>query len=169
MSYYSFENLSFLLVDDNNPMRQMLRTILRQLGAADVIEAAEGATALALIRQRSVDIAICDMMMQPMNGIDFTHAVRQDGDSPNRFLPIIMTSAYSEPDKVTSARDAGVTEFLAKPLTVGAIYQRVMAVVERPRPFVRNGAYFGPLRRGIDSQPNWRTATASGPVEMLDG
>ncbi|WP_368744672.1 response regulator [Desertibaculum subflavum] len=170
MSYYSFENLSFLLVDDNEPMRRLVRTILHQLGSHDIVEAPEGEEALDLLRGQAVDIVVCDMMMRPMDGIAFTHAVRQDGRSPNRFLPIIMTSAYSEPDKVVAARDAGVTEFLAKPLSVTALYQRVMAVVERPRPFVRNGAYFGPLRRGIDAGPNIpRGGAGVGTLEMLDG
>lgn len=170
MSYYSFENLSFLLVDDNESMRRLVRTILHQLGSHDVVEAAEGEEALDLLRSRPVDIAVCDMMMRPIDGIAFTRAVRQDEKSPNRFLPIIMTSAYSEPDKVLAARDIGVTEFLAKPLSVTALYQRVMAVVERPRPFVRNGNYFGPLRRGIDAGPNIpRNPAGVGPLEMLDG
>jgi CheY-like chemotaxis protein len=175
VSYYSFENLSFLLVDDNASMRRVLRTILRQLGTSDVIEAPEGAVALEMLRRHSIDIAICDMKMRPMDGIAFTHAVRQDAGSPNRFLPIIMTSAYSEPANVVAARDTGVTEFLAKPLTVGTLYQRVMTVVERPRPFVRNGSYFGPLRRGIDATPGVLPKTlasrsvAIDPVEFLDG
>jgi len=170
VSYYSFENLSFLLVDDNESMRRLVRTILHQLGSHDIVDAPEGAVALTLLRKQPVDIAVCDMMMRPMDGIAFTRAVRQDAESPNRFLPIIMTSAYSEPDKVLAARDAGVTEFLAKPLSVTALYQRVMSVVERPRPFVRNGAYFGPLRRGIDAGPSIPRRPASfGTLEMLDG
>lgn len=170
MSYYSFENLSFLLVDDNESMRRLVRTILYQLGSHDIVEAPEGEVALDLLRNQPVDIAVCDMKMRPMDGIAFIHAVRQDETSPNRFLPIIMTSAYSEPDKVVAARDAGVSEFLAKPLSVTALYQRVMAVVERPRPFVRNGAYFGPLRRGIDAGPIVpRGAPSVGTLEMIDG
>ena len=170
MSYYSFENLSFLLVDDNESMRRLVRMILHQLGSHDIVEAPEGAVALRQLRGQPIDIVICDMMMRPMDGIAFTHAVRQDGSSPNRYLPIIMTSAYSEPDKVVAARDAGVTEFLAKPLSVTGLYQRVMNVVERPRPFVRNGNYFGPLRRGIDAGPSVpRHRTTSGAVELLDG
>jgi CheY-like chemotaxis protein len=170
VSYYSFENLSFLLVDDNESMRRLVRTILHQLGSHDIVEAPEGEEALDLLRRQPIDIAVCDMMMRPIDGIAFTRAVRQDARSPNRYLPIIMTSAYSEPDKVMAARDAGVTEFLAKPLSVTALYQRVMAVVERPRPFVRNGAYFGPMRRGIDPGPNVpRSPAGAATYEMLDG
>lgn len=177
MSYYSFENLVFLLVDDNVKMRRVIQSILDGLGATKVIEADEGAQALTVLRSNPVDIVMCDMMMTPMDGIAFTRAVRNDADSPNRFLPIIMTSAYSEPDKVVAARDAGVTEFLAKPLSVKAIYRRVMTVIERPRPFVRLDGYFGPARRGIDIVPGEGApppllrpvAPKPTPVEMIDG
>ncbi len=174
MSYYSFENLVFLLVDDNVKMRKIIRSILDGLGASTVIEADEGVQALALLKSNPVDIVMCDMMMAPMDGITFTRAVRTDAESPNRFLPIIMTSAYSEPDRVVAARDAGVTEFLAKPLSVTAIYRRVMTVIERPRPFVRVDGYFGPARRGIDivpgeGPPARPTAPKPVAVEMIDG
>jgi len=174
VSYYSFENLVFLLVDDNVRMRKLIQSILDGLGATRVIEADEGAQALALLKTNPVDIVMCDMMMAPMDGITFTRCVRQDDDSPNRFLPIIMTSAYSEPDKVVAARDAGVTEFLAKPLSVTAIYRRVMTVIERPRPFVRVEGYFGPARRGIDVMPGEgppppRPRPVASAVEMIDG
>jgi DNA-binding response OmpR family regulator len=48
---------------------------------------------------------------------------------------------------VVDARDAGVTEFVAKPLTAKAVLERIQAVIYRPRPFVRTPNYFGPDRR----------------------
>jgi hypothetical protein len=46
-----------------------------------------------------------------------------------------------------AARDAGVTEFLVKPLSAKALYERILSVVLHPRPFVRTKNYFGPDRR----------------------
>lgn len=167
VSYYSFEELFILLVDDNKRMRRLLRTILQGLGCNKLIEADDGEHALHLLRHIPVDLALCDMMMTPMDGITFARRIRMDEASPNRFLPILMASAYSEPERVIAARDAGVHDFLAKPVSVGAVYQRIMALVERPRPFVRAADYFGPVRRGIDLP---RPVTAPGPVmEFLDG
>jgi hypothetical protein len=48
---------------------------------------------------------------------------------------------------VRLARDAGINEFLAKPVSVKAIMSRLLAVIEHPRPFVRTKVYFGPCRR----------------------
>jgi hypothetical protein len=48
---------------------------------------------------------------------------------------------------VEAARDAGVTELLAKPVTAGHLFARIAEIVERPRAFVRTDTYFGPDRR----------------------
>jgi hypothetical protein len=48
---------------------------------------------------------------------------------------------------VEAARDAGVTEFLAKPITAHTLFSRIAEIVERPRAFVRCDSYFGPDRR----------------------
>jgi hypothetical protein len=48
---------------------------------------------------------------------------------------------------VTVARDAGVTEFLAKPISAKGLYQRILNVVASPRPFIKTKTYFGPDRR----------------------
>jgi DNA-binding response OmpR family regulator len=73
--------------------------------------------------------------------------VRTDDDSPNMFLPIIMMTGHTERARIFSARDAGVTEFLAKPVTAKSLLMRLTNIIEHPRPFVRAKGYFGPDRR----------------------
>jgi DNA-binding response OmpR family regulator len=58
-----------------------------------------------------------------------------------------MVTGHTERARIEAARDAGVTEFLAKPITVQSLLDRLIKIVERPRPFVRSEAYFGPDRR----------------------
>ena len=58
-----------------------------------------------------------------------------------------MLTGHSEKKRVTAARDAGVTEFLAKPISAKALYQRIVNVVANPRPFIKTKTYFGPDRR----------------------
>ena len=62
-------------------------------------------------------------------------------------FPIIMLTGHSEKRRVIEARDTGVTEFLAKPISAKALYQRVLNVVANPRPFIKTKSYFGPCRR----------------------
>ena len=73
--------------------------------------------------------------------------IRQPGSSGNPYVPIIMLTGHSEKRRVTIARDAGVTEFLAKPISAKALYQRILTVVASPRPFIKTKTYFGPDRR----------------------
>jgi len=58
-----------------------------------------------------------------------------------------MLSGYTEYGRVIEARDAGVNEFLAKPISAKALYQRFAANIDNPRPFIRTKHYFRPDRR----------------------
>ena len=141
------EALRVLLVEDNPHMRHILSTILSAVGVRQVREAADGDAALALLKRWECDFVIADFRMEPMDGVAFTRHVRNHADSPNPYLPIIMMTGHAERARVEEARDAGVTEFVVKPLTPRAMLDRINAVIERPRPFVKSAGYFGPDRR----------------------
>ncbi|NQV46785.1 MAG: response regulator [Rhodospirillaceae bacterium] len=144
---YNLERLNFLIVDDNKHMRGLVISILHALGAKNCIDAGDGADAFKELRHFPADIIICDWDMDPLDGLDFTRMVRTGSDSPNPFVPIIMLTGHTEMNRVVEARDAGVHEFLAKPISAKGLYSRIRSIIERPRPFVRAGIYFGPDRR----------------------
>jgi DNA-binding response OmpR family regulator len=73
--------------------------------------------------------------------------VRTAKDSPNPFVPIIMLTGHTEAYRVMRARDVGVTEFLAKPVSAQTLYRRLVSIVENPRQFVRAAGFSGPERR----------------------
>lgn len=139
--------LNILLVDDNQHMRAITSTILQSAGIRSIREVSDGTMALDALRARDVDLAIVDFNMQPMDGVKFTRLVRNSPDSVNPYLPIIMMTGHSEKSRVFEARDAGVTEFVVKPITGKAIFDRIQAVIMRPRAFVKTEDYFGPDRR----------------------
>ena len=142
--------LKVLLVDDNEHMRAIVGTILKGIGIVNLREARDGSEALEALRTWPADIAIVDFRMEPMDGVDLTRLVRNAADSRNPFLPIIMMTGFADRPRVEEARDSGVTELIVKPVTARAIIDRLNAVVNRPRPFVRTPDYFGPQRRRID-------------------
>ncbi|MBI1406644.1 MAG: response regulator [Caulobacter sp.] len=144
------ETLRVLLVDDNPHMRAIVSTILKGIGVRQLREAQDGADGLQALRSWPADLAIIDFRMDPLDGAQFTRMVRNSSDSQNPYLPIIMMTGFADRGRVFEARDAGVTEIIAKPLTARSIIERIEAVIMRPRPFVRTADYFGPLRRGID-------------------
>ena len=147
MSGYRFDRLKILVVDDNVHMRKLVVTILQAFGAIQIFEATEGERAWAILRDANPDVLFLDWMLEGMNGLDLTKLIRTSAASPNPFVPVIMLTGYTSLDHVRQARDAGVNEFLAKPVSVKAILTRLTAVIDRPRPFVRTKGYFGPCRR----------------------
>jgi CheY-like chemotaxis protein len=147
MSGATFETLKALVVEDNSHMRTLLRSLLNALGTKHVFEATNGADAFGLLRDARPDLILTDLTMKPIDGIEFTRDVRTSPLSANPFVPIVMITGHTERARVTAARDAGVTEFLAKPITAQNLFLRVAEIVDRPRPFVRCGDYFGPDRR----------------------
>jgi CheY-like chemotaxis protein len=151
--------LQVLLVDDNQHMRAIVAAVLKAAGVKRIREARDGSEALQVLARWQADVVITDFNMAPMDGVEFTRTLRTDPASPNPFLPVIMMTGHSEKSRVEAARDAGVTEFVAKPITARAIFDRLNAVIFRPRPFIQSETYFGPCRRRVndpDFEGPWR-------------
>ena len=136
-----------LVVDDNRHVRAIVVEILKALDVREPQQAQNGEQGLAMLRQNPCDLALVDLTMAPMDGVSFTRAVRNGPDSPDVHLPIIMMTAHAERASVEAARDAGADEFVLKPLTPAALFGRMEAAIQRPRPYVRAPSYFGPDRR----------------------
>lgn len=147
MTDYALDELSVLIVDDSKHMRKLVRTIVNSLGIVEVLEAEDGEQAYERLENFPADIIIVDWNMVPMDGIEFTRKVRTNDDSPNAYVPIIMLTGHTQMKRVQIARDAGVNEFLAKPVSARKIYQRIHSILEKPRQFIRTPSYFGPDRR----------------------
>lgn len=147
---YNIEHINFVIVDDNQHMRMLVRSLLAALGARSVREAGDTEEAFRLLKLNPIDIVICDWHMQPMNGLDFVRKLRNDKTSRNPMIPVIMLTAYSEKDRVTEARDCGVNEFVVKPISAKTLYARIKEIIKHPRAFVQTPDYFGPDRRRRD-------------------
>ena len=147
---YNIERLNFLIVDDNKHMCMLIRTILNAFGVRNVIEATDGADALKVMKHFPADIIICDWVMQPLDGLEFVRLVRTGKDSPNPYVPVIMLTGHTERHRVMEAREAGVSEFLAKPVSPKKIYTRIRSIIEHQRNFIKTKTYFGPDRRRQD-------------------
>ena len=139
---YDFQNLKVLICDDSRQMRSLLKTFLSGFGIKNVAEANDAKQAFVEMTQFDPELVITDWNMPPTSGLDFIPRVRMGEDSPN-----IMLTGYTEMHRVKQARDAGVSAFLAKPLSAQSLYKRLISIVDDNRPFIRNGKYFGPDRR----------------------
>ena len=144
---YNLEALKVLVADDDRNMRSILRNTLEAYGFGEIELASNGAEACKRLLTFPADLLITDWLMTPMDGIEVIRTVRTAPDSPDPYLPIILLTGYSERERVFQARDTGVTAFMAKPITAGKLFARIVEIIEHRRPFVANDEFFGPCRR----------------------
>ena len=142
--------VSVLVVDPNAFMRSIICSILRLFGAHKIREASDGSSAFQEMKLFAPELIVTEYAMSPINGVKFVHGLRTGKDSYNPTVPIIMATAYSEVEHVVAARDAGVNEFVFKPLSANSLMSHVLSVVENPRPFVKADSFFGPDRRRLN-------------------
>lgn len=165
----AMESVSALVLDDNAHMRGLLRTILSSFGMRRIDEAADCSEAIGVVATGGIDIAFVDFKLEGPDGIDFCRQIRRTTTSPNPFLPIVMVTAYSERSRVIHAVNAGIDEFLVKPIRAVDVANRVNAVIERRRAFIDVPAYFGPDRRRRDDprfRGPWRRAADPGTIDI---
>jgi two-component system, chemotaxis family, chemotaxis protein CheY len=142
--------LRILIVDDSAQMRDLLQGLLEAIGISDILVAKDGEEGHALFLQTAPDIIITDGTMSPLDGYGLTDRIRSDANNPNPFVPIIMISGHLEDINVQRARNSGVSEYLAKPISSKTLYERLIAIVSNPYYFIQTPTYLGPDRRRSD-------------------
>jgi two-component system, chemotaxis family, chemotaxis protein CheY len=141
--------LCVLVVDDNQYMRKMVRNLLVNCGVKDIYEAGDGITALDTIRTVGPDVVVLDWEMPLLSGAELVRIVRSPGVFPMPDVPIIMLSGHGERWRVIEAIRLGVNEYLVKPVSAKALYDRLISITLQPRPTVQLGDYYGPEPRRL--------------------
>ncbi len=119
-----------LVVDDSSHMRKLIQGLLFALGVGTIVLASDGEDAWSKYLKHKPDVVITDAAMAPTDG--FALARRLRDVEAQYMIPIIMISAHTELSAIQKARDVGITEFIRKPLAARALYERLIAVVNRP-------------------------------------
>lgn len=152
---FDFKKLTVLVVEDTAPMRKLMTSVLETLGVGRVLAADNGERGFEVFKRENPDIVIADWHMTPMSGIELTREIRSNMISPNRMVPIVLVTGYSALNRVSEARDVGVTEFLVKPFSANDLAKRLAYVINKPRDYIDCKTYFGPDRRRR-STPDYR-------------
>ncbi|WP_339631199.1 response regulator [uncultured Sneathiella sp.] len=145
--YYNFRNLDILFVDDNKNMHSLLKSLLLAMNVVNSRGCYTSEECFDCMLEEAPDIVITDMSLNPENGIDLIRRIRQGEKGVDRYTPILVLSGQTALKHVITARDAGATEFLAKPVSVGSLHDRLVWMIENPRPFIKASTYIGPDRR----------------------
>lgn len=156
-----------LVVDDEDYMRKVVRTLLTSIGVRTVYEAADALAGLELIRTMAPDVVILDWEMPGLDGPGFVRMVRSPATFPYPNVPIIMLTGHGERSRVIEAVKIGVNEFLLKPVSSKALQDRMVAVLAKPRPVVKSGDYYGPAPRKLAATVNAANADADRAIANL--
>ncbi len=144
---YDLSQVKILIVEDMQPMLALTTSILNMFGFKNIHGARTVDEGFKLFCHYEHDLVITDWLMEPHDGLELIRRIRKEEISPNKFVPIILMTGYSDQPRVESARDTGVTEFLMKPYSARDMYARIVQIIEKPRQFVETGHFFGPDRR----------------------
>jgi two-component system chemotaxis response regulator CheY len=117
VGYISFSRMNALIVEDQSFIRTVVSRILKQLDFNNIWEAEEGTAGLDIALERRPDVIICDIEMAPMDGLTFLQQLRQKEELGRR-TPVVFLTNHAQKDIVLKARDLGVNAFIAKPVTV---------------------------------------------------
>lgn len=148
---------SILVVDDHEEIRKILMSLLRDLGCENVLgaeSAGEAIEILTMVKKTpaklgvyEIDAVVSDWVMPDLDGAALLRWIRRHHNSPNRFMPFLMLSAYSDEERVQKARDLGVNGFMAKPFTCETFATYLLDAMMDERHYVWLSDYFGPDRR----------------------
>jgi two-component system, chemotaxis family, chemotaxis protein CheY len=119
-------SMPVLVVDDYSTMVRIIRNLLRQLGFADIDDAADGIAALAKMRGKRYGLVISDWNMEPMTGYDLLRQVRAEPGLEQ--TPFIMVTAESKTENVIAAKKAGVSNYIVKPFNAQTLKAKIEAV-----------------------------------------
>ncbi|WP_024890275.1 chemotaxis response regulator CheY [Luteimonas huabeiensis] len=123
------KNMRILIVDDFSTMRRIIRNLLADLGFNDTVEAEDGHSALAVLRQEAVELVITDWNMPGMTGIELLRAIR--ADARLRALPVLMVTAEAKREQIVEAAQAGVNGYIIKPFTAQTLAEKLGRIFDR--------------------------------------
>lgn len=147
MDNVDLSELRFLIAEENRYMLTVLRQQLKAFEITEIVDARDGDEAAQILVTTDVDFAIIDSGMTPIDGLTFTRHVRTGKGIPNAELPIILLIAHPSAQTITTARDAGATEVLSKPVSARQLFDRIQHSIKNSRDFVQADGFTGPDRR----------------------
>lgn len=162
------KKMKVLIVDPNAFMRGVVADSLRRLMVNSINATASAMEAFTVGRTFKPDIVFVDWDAGRMSGLEFTREVRRNTTGIARETPIILLAGAIDHDQLMSARQAGINEFLLKPVSAQGVLSRIEEVVLRPRKFIDSRNYVGPCRRRKEDSNYagpWRRLTDEPPMK----
>lgn len=121
-----------LVIDDEKIPRDLVISLLHQLGFEQVDEATDGSEALKKLDKSRYDLILCDIMMKPMDGIEFARTLRKSArlrfDAHKAATPIVFLTGSSEKEHILAAKGLKIHGYLLKPVKPDALQSKLIKV-----------------------------------------
>ena len=127
MDLARFKGMKILIVDDHEPIRRLIRSILKTVAVAHVREVGDGREAIKVLQTFEPDMALVDIRMKPMGGIEFVQMLRnsEEKDGLPRDLPVIMVTGVEDETAIMEAIKSGADTVVTKPIMPKALLERM--------------------------------------------
>lgn len=148
MSEYDLSGLRILLIDDSRAFLSLMTDVLHGFGIRHITRTTDAIEAFEIINRENVDVAFVNYDMPLITGIEFGTMVRTAPDSGNRFISMILITAYASRKVVMESINNGFDDFLAKPTRPADVYNKLIKLTQSPKRYILTpSGYFGPDRR----------------------
>ncbi|MFC3532980.1 response regulator [Vogesella facilis] len=139
----AYDKLRVLVVDDQMLVRTLIVRTLRELGVGEdnIYQAVDGATAKRALDAKMVDIVLCDLQMEPINGMDLLKEIRCGMTLNVSTLPFVFLSGHAEKNNIVLAARLHADGFIIKPPKPAELERHLQEALARPRPEADPFAY----------------------------
>ena len=121
----TLDRLRILLVEDQPYMRQIIRQILERLGVENIYEAEDGGEALKMTVRLRPDVVLCDVHMEPVNGVDYLSKLRAFKNEEIAQTPVVFLTSDAGETTVLQGKKFRVDGYIVKPTSAAKLIANI--------------------------------------------
>lgn len=125
-----YEQVRVLVLEDEDHIRRIICRLLRQIGFRLIHDVANGADGFKELLRVMPQVILCDIHMEPIDGLTFLRKLRGLGKPEFTRIPVIFLTADAQRDTVVEAKDLRVDGYLVKPVSPKQLKERIDAVLD---------------------------------------
>lgn len=150
--------MRILVIEDEAPLREQVRLRLENEGYT-VDASGDGKEGLFLASEYPIDLAVVDLGLPGMPGLDIIRTLRAEGSD----MPILILTARGKWEEKVTGLEAGADDYLVKPFHMEELLARIKALLRRAAGSASESLHFGPLQLDTTAQ---QVALSGSPIEL---
>ncbi len=130
MSALNYLTMKIVVIEDDIYIRQIIVRLLRQIGYRSIYEASDGKAGMEQVIRTRPNIILCDIHMEPMDGLEFLKTLRNFNHPRLSAIPVVFLTSDAQRDTVIAARNLDVSGYIAKPISAQQLKEKLDAVLQ---------------------------------------